>query len=174
MSTSFPQLPIFIPPPPAVLVHPISPDHIPTRATPGSAGFDLKASFPSQPSITLRPGERSLISAGIKIAINPGYYGRIAPRSGLAIRYGIDVLAGVIDSDYRGEVGVMLVNHGNQDFIINDKDRIAQLIIEKIYEGELGVVNSLSETQRGEGGFGSSGINTSPKQSEPSAYSEAF
>jgi dUTP pyrophosphatase len=111
-------------------------------------------------SIALGAGQRILVKTGIKVAIDDGYYGRIAPRSGLAYKNGIDVLAGVIDSDYRGDVGVILLNTSNTTFVIKNGDRIAQLVIEKIYTGGIDVVQSVADilpTARGEGGFGSTG-----------------
>ena len=98
-----------------------------------------------------------LVSTGLAFAIPTGNYGRIAPRSGLAVKNSINVGAGVIDSDYRGEVRVLLFNHGDVDFVISEGDRIAQLIIEKYTPTELVEVETLGETQRGEGGFGSTG-----------------
>jgi dUTP pyrophosphatase len=119
----------------------------------GAAGFDLKA---AQDGVIKR-GERHLIKTNIRMAIPKGYYGRIAPRSGLALKYGLVVLAGVIDSDYRGEIGVILRNTGIEDFEFKYGDRIAQIIIERCFTN-LTKVESLDDTDRGAGGFGSTGI----------------
>jgi dUTP pyrophosphatase len=128
---------------------------IPKRANPTDAGADL---FSLDKHI-IQPLERKIISTGITLDIPEGYYGRIAPRSGLAVKNGVDVLAGVVDSSYRGEIKVVLYNSdkGNT-FFIEPGDRIAQIIIEKHYNFEfLEVVEELSQTNRGEGGFGSTG-----------------
>jgi len=140
---------------------------VPTRSSHGDAAYDLC----SVVSAFLSPMERRVINTGLIIEIPEGYYGRIAPRSGLAIKHGIDVLAGVIDSSYRGEVGVVLINlnpilpnseyenvFGPQEsFQISSGDRVAQLIIEKCYDVEWKEVDASSDTDRGEGGFGSTG-----------------
>jgi len=126
----------------------------PFRATSGSAGYDLYS--PHEQPITILPRTRRLIDLEISIAIPIGYYGRIAPRSSLSLK-GIDVAGGVIDSDYRGHLGVILINNSDQEFIVKQGDRIAQLIIEKICTPEVIVVEELTETTRGEGGWGSTG-----------------
>tara|TARA_R100000152_G_C6692768_1_gene123998 strand:+ start:126 stop:557 length:432 start_codon:yes stop_codon:yes gene_type:complete len=129
---------------------------IPTRANDTDAGYDLYAAVNG----TISGKQRGIISTGIQIAIPEGYYGRIAPRSGLAVKHGIDVLAGVVDSGYRGEVGVVLQNLGLMDFDYNEGDRVAQLIIEKCHSAEWEEVDSeegLSSSNRGEAGFGSTG-----------------
>lgn len=129
---------------------------IPTRANPNDAGADLY----SIENIVVPPLSRAIVKAGIAIEIPESYYGRIAPRSGLAAKYGIDVLAGVIDSSYRGEIGVVLFNSDSSNsFTVNVGDRIAQLIIESHYNPIFVEVLELTETNRGEGGFGSSGTN---------------
>ena len=125
----------------------------PTKGTDQAAGYDLYAAQNAE----IDPLKRALIKTNISIAIPKGYYGRIAPRSGLAYKNGIDVMAGVIDSDYRGDVGVILYNTGVDIFNIKQGDRIAQLIIEKCYVAEWDLVNDLSDTQRGEGGYGHTG-----------------
>jgi len=126
---------------------------IPTRATPGSAGLDVHAL-----SEDLVPAKKwKAISTGISIKVPNDCYARIAPRSGLAFKNGIDVFAGVIDSDYRAEVKVILMNNGDKDFNISGGDRIAQIIFEKIFTEDFREVEELDETQRGEGGFGSTG-----------------
>lgn len=130
---------------------------LPSRATPGSAGYDLRAAVPD--SVTLLPGERALIPTGICIAIPAGYEGQVRPRSGLALRHGIGMVnaPGTIDSDYRGEIAVLLVNLGSEDATIRRGDRIAQLVIAPVAEAVLAEVTSLDETSRGAGGFGHSG-----------------
>lgn len=125
----------------------------PLRATPGAAGYDLVAAEP----VSVAAGGRAVVRTGIQLAIPIGHYGRIAPRSGLAVRHCVDVAAGVVDGDYRGEVGVVLVNHGAAEFCVRAGDRIAQLILERASTPELEVVISLDDTERGEGGFGSTG-----------------
>lgn len=133
------------------LVHPEA--QVPTRGSIHSAGVDLYAPEGHR----LVPGQRKLIPTGIQIAVPHGFYGRVAPRSGLAFKHGIDVLAGVIDSDYRGDLGVILINTGTQNFIIQKGDRIAQLIVEAILTPEVIQVKELDDTERGAGGFGSTG-----------------
>jgi len=125
---------------------------VPTRATPGSAGFDLS----SLGSLKIPSKGRAVVSTGISIKLPHGTYGRVAPRSGLAYNFGIDVLAGVIDADYREEILVILYNSGDLDFDVEKGQRIAQLIVEKIDMPEVEVVSHLSETER-RGGFGSTG-----------------
>jgi deoxyuridine 5'-triphosphate nucleotidohydrolase len=112
----------------------------PTRGSKFSAGYDLY----SAENITVKTNNRSLISIGLAIKVPEGYYGRIASRSGLAVKYGIDVGAGVIDSDYTGPVKVLLFNHGDEDFVVSEGDRIAQLIIEKIAHLNINLVNELT------------------------------
>lgn len=126
---------------------------VPKQNTPTDAGYDLF----SIESYILKPGERCLVKTGISCAIPVGYYGRIAPRSGLAYKYGIDTLAWVIDSGYRWEVWVVLINLGQEDFEINIWDKIAQFIIEKYQYVEWQEVNDLDETIRNEWWFWSSG-----------------
>ena len=127
---------------------------IPTRGSPGAAGYDLYA---LEDFVINQQAGRGIIRTGIGIHVPKGTYGRIAPRSGLAVKKGIDVGAGVIDEDYTGEVKVLLFNFG--DFVYEGKkgDRIAQLIIEKIETPEIIEVDNLETTERGEGGFGSTG-----------------
>jgi dUTP pyrophosphatase len=132
---------------------------IPSQANPTDAGYDLYA----VEEAWIKPGQRSKIDTGIQISIPAGYYGRVAPRSGLAIKNGIDVLAGVVDATYRGNIMVVLINLHDGDeadaFKVNVGDRIAQIIIEKCHEIHFNEVSeSLDETPRGIGGFGSSGI----------------
>lgn len=127
----------------------------PKRATEHSAGYDIYCNE----KFYINRGERRLVSTGVFLAIPEGHYGRIAPRSGLAVRDGIDIGAGVVDSDYRGEVKVLLINDGDKSFNAEKHTRIAQLIIEKISLPEVKVVTNLHSTDRGSGGFGSTGTN---------------
>jgi len=126
---------------------------IPTRGSYYAAGLDLY----STDNIVIEPGARAIIGTGIKAEIPNGNYLRIAPRSGLAAKSGIDVMAGVVDSDYRGEIKVILVNHGQSYFNVGVGDRIAQAILEKYTPADVVEVNEISETERAHGGFGSTG-----------------
>lgn len=130
----------------------------PSYETPSSAGMDLRANI--NESITLGPLERTVIKTGLYIALPQGYEAQIRPRSGLAAKHGLSVLnsPGTIDADYRGEIGVILVNLSNNDFTINDGDRVAQMIIASYAHTKWDEVSVLDETKRGEGGFGSTGI----------------
>jgi len=130
---------------------------LPTYATPQSAGMDLRANLDGP--VTLRPMERRLIPTGLHIALPEGYEAQVRPRSGLALKHGLTVLnsPGTIDADYRGEIGVVLVNLSQDDFVVNDGERIAQLVISRYEQGELVVVEQLDETERGEGGYGHTG-----------------
>ncbi len=128
---------------------------IPTQGTNFAAGYDLYA---AEDAVVVC-GTRKLIKTNISMEITPGYYGRIAPRSGLAYKSGIDVLAGVIDSDYRGDIGVILYNTDkNIDFTVKKGDRIAQIIFEACYTATLNNVENLDNTLRQAGGFGSTGV----------------
>ncbi|MCC2645764.1 MAG: dut [Burkholderiales bacterium] len=131
---------------------------LPAYATEQSAGMDLLAAVTND--IVLKKGERKLIPTGIKIALPKGYEAQVRPRSGLALKNGVTVLntPGTIDADYRGEVGVILINLGDEDFIITRGMRIAQMIIAKFEQASFSEVQVLSETARGEGGFGSTGV----------------
>ena len=131
---------------------------LPAYATPQSAGMDLRANI-DEP-ITLRPLERRLIPTGLHIALPEGYEAQVRPRSGLALKHGLTVLntPGTIDADYRGEIGVVLVNLSQEDFVINDGERIAQMVIAKHEQPVLVEVDTLDETERGAGGFGHSGV----------------
>lgn len=130
---------------------------LPQYETTASAGLDLKANITE--SITLKPLERTLIKTGLFLEIPEGYEAQVRPRSGLAFKNGITVLnsPGTIDADYRGEVGVILVNLSNTDFVINPGERIAQMVFAKFEQAEWIPVEILSETERGAGGFGSTG-----------------
>lgn len=131
---------------------------LPKYATTGSAGMDLRANI-NHP-IILAPGERVLIPTGLHIALPVGYEAQIRPRSGLAIKHGITCLntPGTIDSDYRGEIGVELINHGHEPFFINDGERIAQMVIAQYEQAEWVMVEELDETERGDGGYGHTGV----------------
>jgi dUTP pyrophosphatase len=118
-----------------------------------AAGADLRASETTE----IAAGARAAVATGHKVQIPPGHVGLVWPRSGLAVRHGIDTLAGVIDSDYRGEVKVVLVNHGDEPFAIAPGDRIAQLLIQRVERVTFTTVTDLDETTRGAGGFGSTG-----------------
>ena len=131
---------------------------LPQYATPQSAGMDLRANL--EEPITLKPLERRLIPTGLHIALPAGYEAQVRPRSGLALKKGITVLnsPGTIDADYRGEIGVLLINLSQDDFIVNDGERIAQMIIARHEQGEFVVVEELDETERGAGGYGHTGV----------------
>ena len=131
---------------------------LPEYATPGSAGMDLRANIDAP--ITLAPGERKLIPTGIYIALPVGYEAQIRPRSGLALKYGIGLanMLGTCDSDFRGEIRVILINLGQENFVVNDGERIAQMVIAKHERAEWEVVEELDETERGEGGYGHTGV----------------
>jgi dUTP pyrophosphatase len=126
---------------------------LPSRGSARAAGLDLCA----VERVTLAPGGRAAVRTGLAVAIPEGFYGRVAPRSGIAVRHGIDVLAGVIDADYRGEILCALVNHGGETFEIEPGARVAQLVVEAIATPEPAWAEDLEETERGAGGFGSTG-----------------
>lgn len=130
---------------------------LPTYATNQSAGMDIRANI--EAPITLKPMERALIPTGLFIALPEGFEAQVRPRSGLALKKGITVLnsPGTIDADYRGEIGVILINLSTEDFIINDGERIAQMVIAKYETAEFNVVEQLDETERGDGGYGHTG-----------------
>jgi dUTP pyrophosphatase len=153
-------------------------NELPKYETAESAGCDLRAelslinnkllfkscliqSSDNEPVLKIAPGGRALIPTGLKMALPVGYEAQVRPRSGLALKNGITVLntPGTIDSDYRGDVGVVLINHGSDIFDVHQGDRIAQLIINKVEQVEFEVVNELDDTARGSGGFGSTNIN---------------
>ena len=127
-------------------------------ATENSSGMDLRACLTE--AVTLAPGEFRLIPTGLKIQLMPGFEAQVRPRSGLALKHGITVLnsPGTIDADYRGEVGVILHNRSNVSFTINDGDRIAQMVVAPYAKAEIQYVEQLDETERGEGGFGHTGV----------------
>ncbi|MGG8495901.1 dUTP diphosphatase [Tenacibaculum sp. TC6] len=131
---------------------------IPAYETEGSAGMDIRANIENP--ITLKPLERTIVKTGLFIALPVGYEAQVRPRSGLAAKKGITVLnaPGTVDADYRGEIGVILINLSNEDFVINDGERIAQLVIAKHERVQWQEVEVLNETERGAGGFGSTGV----------------
>ena len=131
---------------------------LPAYATAQSAGMDLRANL-AEP-IVLHPLERRLIPTGLHIALPEGYEAQVRPRSGLALKHGLTVLnsPGTIDADYRGEIGVVLVNLSQEDFVVNDGERIAQLVIARYEQAALVAVETLDETERGEGGYGHTGV----------------
>lgn len=126
----------------------------PTRGSSGAAGYDL---YSSEGHVILT-GRRGVVSTGISLELPPGVYGRVAPRSGLAVKHGLQVGAGVVDPDYTGEVKVVLFNHDKNPYVIKPGYRIAQLVLERFEVAEIEEVTELGETERGEGGFGSTGV----------------
>ena len=131
---------------------------LPQYATEQSAGMDLRANIDEQ--IVIQPMQRLLIGTGLHIALPKGYEAQIRPRSGLALKHGITVLnsPGTIDADYRGEIGVLLINLSDKDFVINDGERIAQMVIARHEQAQFALVEALNETERGEGGYGHTGV----------------
>lgn len=131
---------------------------LPAPASAGSSGFDLRAALDGE--VVLRPGERLLVPTGLAVEIPAGWEGQVRPRSGLALRHGIGMVnaPGTIDSDYRGEVGVLLINHGAEPFTLRRGDRIAQLVIARVESVEWEEAEALADSDRGAGGFGSTGL----------------
>lgn len=131
---------------------------LPQYATPLSAGMDLRANI--EEPVTLKPLERRLIPTGLHIALPAGYEAQVRPRSGLALKKGITVLnaPGTVDADYRGDIGVVLINLSQEDFVVEDGERIAQLVIARHEQAEFELVEVLDETERGEGGYGHTGV----------------
>lgn len=129
---------------------------LPSYETAGSAGMDVR----SAEELTIAPGQRGLVGSGLAFAIPRGYEIQVRPRSGLALKKGVSIpnTPGTIDSDYRGELKVILINHGEEDFVIQRGDRIAQIVVAPVQRGILKEVDRLDETARGEGGFGSTGV----------------
>jgi dUTP pyrophosphatase len=130
---------------------------IPKYMTPGAAGLDLAAAIDAP--IEIKPGERKMIDIGLAVAIPPGFEGSVRPRSGLAIQHGITLVnsPGTVDQDFRGELRVIVINHGQEPFVIKPRERIAQMVIAPVAHADVVEVTELSETARGEGGFGSTG-----------------
>lgn len=126
---------------------------LPTRGSRAAAGLDLY----SIEAVSLAAGQRAIVRTGLAVAIPEGFYGRVAPRSGLATKQGLDVLAGVIDADYRGEIGCLLYNSGEERIELAENSKICQLIIEKIITPQAAWADGLDDTERGGGGFGSTG-----------------
>ena len=131
---------------------------LPEYATPLSAGLDLRANI--DVPVTLHPMERRLIGTGLYMALPPGFEAQVRPRSGLALKHGITVLntPGTIDADYRGEIKVLLVNLSNEPFVINEGERIAQMVVAKHEQADFTLVSELDETDRGDGGYGHTGV----------------
>lgn len=132
---------------------------LPRYESAGAAGADLRANFPERGAITLEPGGRALVPTGLRVAIPEGYEVQVRPRSGLALKHGITLpnAPGTIDSDYRGPLGVILMNAGTETFTVRHGDRIAQMLVAPVVQARFDVVGALDETERGEGGFGSTG-----------------
>lgn len=130
---------------------------LPAYATPLSAGLDLRANI--QEDIVLKPLQRRIIPTGLRIALPPGYEAQVRPRSGLALKHGITVLnsPGTIDADYRGELGVLLINLSDEDFVITPGERVAQMVVAQHEQAEWEIVTELDDTERGEGGYGHTG-----------------
>ena len=133
---------------------------LPHYASDGAAGADLRANFPDRQGLVLEPGARALVPTGLRMAIPDGYEVQIRPRSGLALKHGITLpnAPGTIDSDYRGALGVIVLNAGDVPFEISHGDRIAQMVVAPVLRARFAEVADLSETVRGEGGFGSTGV----------------
>ena len=132
---------------------------LPSYASAGAAGADLRANFPDRAELVLAAGARALVPTGLRFAISEGFEVQIRPRSGLALKHGITLpnAPGTIDSDYRGALGVIVLNAGQDSFMIAHGDRIAQMIVAPVVRADFELVEQLSETARGEGGFGSTG-----------------
>jgi dUTP pyrophosphatase len=132
---------------------------LPAYETAHAAGMDLRAAVPEDAPVTLHPGDRHAVPTGLAMAIPPGFEGQVRPRSGLALRHGVTCLnsPGTVDADYRGEVMVILINHGPEAFVVRRGERIAQLLISPVVQARWREVNELDATGRGEGGFGSTG-----------------
>lgn len=131
---------------------------LPNYESVAAAGMDLRAALESP--VVIKPGERTMIPTGLQMSLPEGYEAQVRPRSGLAIRNGITMLntPGTIDADYRGEIKVIAINHGEEEFVVNHGDRIAQMVIAPVTQFPVVEVDDLDETDRGEGGFGSTGI----------------
>lgn len=132
---------------------------LPTYETQGAAGADLRANLPDRGTITLAPGARALVPTGVRMAIPRGFEVQIRPRSGLALKHGITLTnaPGTIDSDYRGPLGIILQNAGAEEFVVAHGDRIAQMVVAPVLQARFRLVQTLDETPRGAGGFGSTG-----------------
>lgn len=141
---------------------------LPAYQSTSAAGLDLVAAIPANAKLVLEPGGRDLVPTGLSIQLPDRFEAQVRPRSGLALRYGVTVLnsPGTIDADYRGEICVILINHGSEPFEISRGDRIAQLVIAPVVQAELVEVETLGETRRGAGGFGSTGTGKSERSPE--------
>lgn len=130
---------------------------LPAYQTSGSAGLDLCAALPE--AVQLAPGERRLIPTGLSFEIPEGHEGQVRPRSGLALKHGISIVnsPGTIDSDFRGEVGIVLINHGQEPYVVEPLSRIAQIVLARVEQMQIEEAESLTETARGAGGYGSTG-----------------
>ncbi len=133
---------------------------LPAYETEQAAGMDLRAALPEDEPITLAPGQRAAIPTGLAMALPPGFEAQVRPRSGLAFKFGLSMVnaPGTIDADYRGEVKVLLINHGQEPFVVRRGERIAQLVIAPVIQAGWQEVSSLDETERGAGGFGHTGV----------------
>ena len=132
---------------------------LPTYQSTDAAGLDLLAAVPAETPVILAPGQYAMVPTGLTIALPPGFEAQVRPRSGLAAKYGVTVLnsPGTVDADYRGEISVLLINHGAAPFPVRRGERIAQMVIAPVIQAQLVTVTSLSTTDRGRGGFGSTG-----------------
>jgi dUTP pyrophosphatase len=132
---------------------------LPAYQTSDAAGLDLLAAVPAETPLVLPPGKHAMVPTGLTIALPPGYEAQVRPRSGLAAKHGVTVLnsPGTVDADYRGEINVLLINHGEAPFSIQRGERIAQMVIAPVTQAHLVPVSALSSTERGSGGFGSTG-----------------
>ena len=133
---------------------------MPAYQSAGAAGLDLVAAIPAHTKIVLEPGARELVPTGLFLELPPGYEAQVRPRSGLALKNGVTVLnaPGTVDADYRGEIGVILINHGAEPFVVERGARIAQLVVAPVTRVVLHARDALAETERGAGGFGSTGV----------------
>ncbi len=133
---------------------------LPAYRSDGAAGMDLAAAVPADAPLELAPGARALVRTGLMVELPEGFEGQVRPRSGLAVRHGVTVLnaPGTIDSDYRGEIGVILINHGSEPLLIGRGMRIAQLVIAPVARATLVLTDTLEATRRAAGGFGSTGV----------------
>jgi len=133
---------------------------MPAYETDLAAGVDLRAAIDANNPLILQPGGRALIATGFAMALPPGYEAQIRPRSGLAYKHGISVVnsPGTVDADYRGEVKILLINHGTEAFTVNRGERIAQMVVAPVTQAAFEIVETLSETVRGAGGYGSTGV----------------
>jgi dUTP pyrophosphatase len=138
---------------------------LPTYQSAQAAGMDLFAAVPADVPVVIAPGQRALVPTGLIVAVPAGTEGQVRPRSGLAIRHGLTVLnaPGTIDADYRGEIGVILVNLGHESFIVSRGMRIAQFVVQPVLRARIEEVDQLDDTSRGGGGFGSTGIDRSAR-----------